>query len=67
MAEIRWIRVAIAALSGLAILAAVTFWQAQNNPVNNVDVDLVVPGCVVTFAPDGSSEIIPFGDARCPK
>ena len=67
MAEIRWIRVAIAALIGLAILAAVTFWQAQNNPVNNVDVDLVVPGCVVTFAPDGSSEIIPFGDARCPK
>ena len=67
MAEIRWIRIAIAALLGLAILAAVTFWQAQNNPVNNVDVDLVVPGCIVNFAPDGSSEIIPFGDARCPK
>jgi hypothetical protein len=65
MTEIRWFRIAIAAAIGLAILAAVTFWQAQHNPVNNVD--LVVPGCVVNFAPDGSSEIIPFGDSRCPQ
>lgn len=67
MAEIRWIRVAIAALIGLAILAAVTFWQAQNNPINDTDIDLSVPGCSVKFAPDGSSEVIPFGDPRCPK
>ncbi len=39
MAQIRWIRVAIAAVILVAILAAVTYWQAQNNPVNNVDVD----------------------------
>lgn len=45
MAEIRWFRIAIAALIGSAILAAATFWQAQNNPINNTDIDLVVPGC----------------------
>jgi hypothetical protein len=54
-------------LIGLAILAAVTYWQAQNNPVNDTDIDLSVPGCIVTFAPDGSSEVVPFGDPRCPK
>ena len=67
MAEIRWFRIAIAAAIGLAILAAVTFWQAQNNPVNNVDVELALQGCIIQFLPDGSSEVIPFGDARCPK
>ncbi len=67
MAEIRWVRIAIAALIGLAILAAVTYWQAQQNPVNQVDIYLSVPGCIVKFAPDGSSEIVPFGDPRCPK
>ena len=67
MAQIRWIRVAIVAAIGLTILAAVTFWQAQNNPMNDTDIDLSVPGCIVKFAPDGSSEVIPFGDTRCPK
>jgi hypothetical protein len=67
MAEIRWLRIAIAALLGLAILAAVTYWQAQNNPINATDIDLLVPGCVVTFSPNGESEIIKFGDPRCPK
>ena len=67
MAEIRWVRIAIAALIGLAILAAVIYWQSQQNPINQVDIDLSVPGCIVKFAPDGSSEIVPLGDPRCPK
>jgi hypothetical protein len=67
MAEIRWFRIAIAALIGLLILAAVSFWQAKSDPVNNVDVDLALQGCIVKFSPNGESEIIKFGDARCPK
>jgi len=67
MAEIRWFRIAIAALIGLAILAIVTFWQVKNNAANNVDVDLALKGCSVIFAPDGSYEVIKFGDPRCPK
>ncbi len=67
MADVRWIRVAIAALLGLAILAAASFWQAQQNPINDTDIDLIVPGCIVKFSPNGESEIIKFGDARCPK
>jgi len=67
MAEIRWFRVAIAALIGLVILAIATYWQAQKNPVNNVDVDLALQGCAVVYAPNGSYEVIPFGDPRCVK
>ena len=67
MAEIRWLRVAIAAVIMLAIIAVVTFWQVRNNPMNATDIDLSVPGCIVRFSPDGSSEVIPFGDMRCPK
>ncbi len=67
MTEIRWVRVAIAALIGLVILAIATYWQAQQNPVNNVDVDLALQGCAVIYAPNETSEIIPFGDLRCPK
>lgn len=66
MAEIRWLRIAIAALLGLAILAAVSFWQAKNNPVNNTDIDLAL-GCAVIYSPNGSSEVIRFGDERCAK
>ena len=61
------IEIAIAAVVLLVLLAAVTFWQAQNNPVNNVDIDLMMQGCIVKFAPDGSSEVVKFGDARCQK
>ena len=67
MAEIRWTRVAIAAAILLAVIAAIVYWQVQNNPVNATDIDLSVLGCIVNFAPDGSSEVIPFGDVRCPK
>lgn len=51
----------------LAVLAAVTYWQAQQNPINDTAIDLSVPGCIANFAPDGSSEVIKFGDSRCPK
>lgn len=67
MIQIRWIRIAIAAAIGLAILAAVSFWQVQQNPVNDIDVDLALQGCAVNFAPDGSYEVIKFGDPRCVK
>jgi hypothetical protein len=67
MTQIRWIRVAIAALIIVAILAVATYLQAKNNPVNDTDIDLIVPGCIVKFAPAGSREVIPFGDPRCPK
>jgi len=67
MAEIRWLRIAIAALIMLAMLAAFTYWQAQNNPMNDVDIDLALQGCAVNFVPNGSYEVIKFGDPRCPK
>jgi len=67
MAEIRWGRIAIAAFIGLAILAISTYWQAQNSPVNDVDIDLALQGCAVVYAPNGSYEVIPFGDPRCVK
>ncbi len=65
--KLRWIRVAIATVILVAIFAAVTYWQAQNNSVNATDIDLMMQGCSVIFAPDGSSEIIKFGDVRCTK
>ena len=67
MAQIRWIRVTIATVIIVSILAVATYLQAKNNPVSDTDIDLSVPGCIVKFAPDGSSEVIPFGDVRCPK
>ena len=67
MAQIRWIRVTIATVIIVSILAVATYLQAKNNPVSDTDIDLSVPGCIVKFAPDGSSEVIPFGDTRCPK
>ncbi len=67
MAEIRWFRIAIATVIMLTILAAVIYWQAQQNPINDTAIDLSVPGCIVNFAPDGSSVVIKFGDLRCPK
>ena len=65
MTEIRWGRIAIAAVIMLAILAALSFWQAKNNAVNDVDVDLALQGCAVVYSPNGSYEVIPFGDPRC--
>ena len=66
MAEIRWIRVAITTVIMLAVLAAVTYWQAQNNPINATEIALNVPGCTVKWAHDGSRDVIHFGAPRCP-
>jgi len=61
--QTNWLKVIITALLGLAILAAVTFWQSQQN----LDEVAIAPlGCIVRFSPDGTSEIIKFGDSRCP-
>jgi hypothetical protein len=65
--QINWLKVLIATAIGLAMIAAFTFWQAQNDPLNSVDVDLALQGCIVKFAPNGEMTVIPFGDARCPK
>ena len=67
MAEIRWVRVIIAFLICAAILLGFKYWEAQNDPLSKIDIDLALQGCAVNFSPDGSSEIIKFGDARCPK
>jgi len=70
MTQIRWIRISIAAAIGLAILAIASYWYAQQNSlndVNDVNIDLRVPSCIVKFAPDDSSETIPFGNASCPQ
>jgi len=60
----QWIRVILSTLFGLALIAAVTYWQIQDK---QIDVEEIAPGCIVRFSPDGSSEIIPFGDKRCPQ
>lgn len=65
MVEIRWVRIAIATMIGFAILMIGSYWQAQQNSLNNVDVDLALQGCAVVYAPNGSYEVIPFGDPRC--
>jgi hypothetical protein len=67
MAEIRWFRIAITTVILIAIFAAVSYFQIKNNPVNATDIDLMMQGCAVNFAPNGESEIIKFGDSRCPK
>jgi hypothetical protein len=67
MGQIRWFRVTIVVLISLCLIGLVTFWEAKNNPLNNVDVDLALKGCAVNFSPDGSYEIIPFNDQKCPK
>jgi len=62
--QTNWLKIFLAVAIGLAILAAVSYWQAQQN----LDEIMIAPqGCIVRFAPDGSSEIIPFGDKRCPQ
>ena len=65
MSEIRWFRVTILTIISLCLIGLFTFWEAKNNPLNNVD--LALKGCAVKFEPNGSYEIIPFNDQRCPK
>ena len=45
-------------------IAAVSYWHIQD--AKQIDIEQIAPGCIVRFAPDGASEIIPFGDPRCP-
>lgn len=61
---IRWIRVILSALFVVMAIAAVSYWYIQD--ANHIDIEQIAPGCIVRFAPDGASEIIPFGDPRCP-
>ena len=65
--NINWLKVLAAVVIGLAAIAALTYWQAQQNPLNDVDVDLGLQGCIVQFAPNGDMTVIPFNDPRCPK
>jgi hypothetical protein len=64
--QFNWLKVLIVSAIGLAMIAAFTFWQAQNAPLNSVDIDLALQGCTVQFAPNGEMTVIPFGDTRCP-
>jgi len=61
--QINWLKIFIAIAIGLALLAAATFWQAQQNLD---EVEIAPQGCIVRFSPDGAMEVIPFGDKRCP-
>jgi len=61
--QVNWLKIFLAIAIGLALLAAVSFWQMQNK---TIDVEEIAPGCIVRFLPSGESEIIPFGDSRCP-
>ena len=62
MAEIRWVRVAIAAVILLIAIATGIYFYIQFQPT-----PIIFEGCAVNFSPDGTSEVIKFGDARCPK
>ena len=62
---VRWLRVILSALFGLMAIAAVSYWQIRD--AKQIDVEEIAPGCIVRFAPDGISEVIPFGDSQCPQ
>ena len=63
MQTIRWIRVILSAVFILLGLAFGTYFYIKEHSPAIASFD----GCAVVFAPDGSSENIPFGDPRCPK
>jgi len=62
--QTNWLKIFLATAIGLALLAAVSYWQIQDK---QIDVEAIAPGCIVRFFPSGESEIIPFGDKRCPQ
>ena len=63
MQTIRWIRVILSTIFILLGLVFGTyFYIKEHSPAI-----AVFDGCAVVFAPDRSSENIPFGDPRCPK
>ena len=65
--QFNWVKVLIATAIGFAMIIAFKFWQAKNDPLNSIDMNLALQGCIVKFAPSGEMTVIPFGDARCPK
>ena len=62
---IRWIRVILSTLFVVIAIAAVSYWQTRDT--KQIDVEESAPGCIVRFVPDGTSEVILFGNSRCPK
>ena len=63
MNTIRWVRVILSTVFILLGLAFGSYFYIQKyHPT-----PIAFEGCAVNFAPDGSSEVIRFGDARCPK
>jgi hypothetical protein len=62
---IRWIRVILSTLFVVLAIATVSYWQIRD--ANQIDVKDIAPGCIVRFAPDGTSKVIPFGDPECPQ
>ena len=59
---IRWLRVIFSVAIGLIAIAFLSFQYVKDAQKIGLDI-----GCIVRFSPDGTSEIIPFGDVRCPQ
>ena len=62
MNTIRWFRVILSTVFILLGLAFGLYFYIQKHPT-----PIVFDGCAVNFSPDGASEVIKFGDVRCPK
>jgi hypothetical protein len=61
-----WQLIVIGVVFGLLLSMAIGYFAAKNDPLNNVDIDLFLEGCSVIFKPDGSYDVVKFGDPRCP-
>jgi len=63
-----WQVIAISVVFFFVVSFAIAYFTAKNDPLNNAtDIDLFLEGCSFIFKPDGSYEVIKFGDARCPQ
>jgi hypothetical protein len=62
MNTIRWFRVILSVVFILLGLAFGSYFYIKEHPT-----PIAFDGCAVNFSPDGSSEVILFGDPRCPK
>ncbi|MBD2319953.1 hypothetical protein [Phormidium tenue] len=62
-----WQVIAIGIVFFFAVSFAIAYFTAKNDPLNNVDIDLFLEGCSYIFKPDGSYDVVKFGDPRCPK
>ena len=65
--QFNWAKVLTATAIGFVMIIAFRFWQAKNDPLNSIDMDLALQDCIVKFSPNGEMDVIPFGDPRCPK